>query len=59
MTDTSLSTVYREYIDCLNRQDRAELGQFLAAIVPLLSSMVFCLPSSRRDQLNQLTEESL
>ena len=29
MTDTSLSTIYREYIDCLNRQDWAELEQFV------------------------------
>jgi len=29
LTDTSLSTIYREYIDCLNRQDWAELEQFV------------------------------
>ena len=29
MTDASLSTIYREYIDCLNRQDWAELEQFV------------------------------
>lgn len=29
LTDTSLSTIYREYIDCLNRQDWAELGHFV------------------------------
>jgi hypothetical protein len=29
VTDTSLSTVYRRYIDCLNRQDLAELEQFV------------------------------
>ncbi|MCG2643794.1 MULTISPECIES: ester cyclase [Bradyrhizobium] len=29
MVDTTLSTTYREYIDCLNRQDWAELEQFV------------------------------
>jgi predicted ester cyclase len=29
VTDTSLSTVYRKYIDCLNRKDWAELEQFV------------------------------
>jgi hypothetical protein len=29
LTDTSLSTIYREYIGCLNRQDWAELEQFV------------------------------
>ncbi len=29
MTKTSLSTIYRGYIDCLNRQGWAELGQFV------------------------------
>ena len=29
MTDTNLSTTYREYIECLNRQDWAELERFV------------------------------
>ena len=29
MTETSLSVIYRNYIDCLNRQAWAELGQFI------------------------------
>ncbi|WP_375778590.1 ester cyclase [Bradyrhizobium sp. ma5] len=29
MVDTTLSTAYREYVDCLNRQDWAELEQFV------------------------------
>jgi predicted ester cyclase len=29
LTDSSLSSIYREYIDCLNRQDWAELKQFV------------------------------
>src|SRR5258705_13677512 len=29
LTDTSLSTIYREYIDCLNRQDWARRGDTL------------------------------
>jgi predicted ester cyclase len=29
LTETSLSTIYRDYIDCLNRQDWAALGQFV------------------------------
>jgi predicted ester cyclase len=33
MIDTTLSTTYREYIDCLNRQDWAELEQFVHAEV--------------------------
>lgn len=33
MVDTILSITYREYIDCLNRQDWAELEQFVHAEV--------------------------
>jgi predicted ester cyclase len=33
MVDTTLSATYREYIDCLNRQDWAELEQFVHAEV--------------------------
>ena len=33
MVDTSLSTTYRKYIDCLNRQAWAELEQFVHADV--------------------------
>ncbi|MBR0694264.1 ester cyclase [Bradyrhizobium lablabi] len=29
MAETSLSTIYRDYIDCLNRQDWAELTHFV------------------------------
>lgn len=29
MADTSLSTIYRNYIDCLNRQDWVELEHFV------------------------------
>jgi len=29
MRDSSLSTIYRQYIDCLNRQDWAGLEQFV------------------------------
>jgi predicted ester cyclase len=29
MADPSLANVYRAYIDCLNRQDWVELGQFV------------------------------
>ncbi len=29
MTESSLSTIYRDYIDCLNRWDWAALGQFV------------------------------
>ncbi len=29
LTETSLSTIYRDYIECLNRRDWAELGQFV------------------------------
>jgi hypothetical protein len=29
LTDTSLSTIYREYIDCLNRKDWARRGDTL------------------------------
>ena len=29
MTDVNLSTIYRNYIDCLNRQDWMELKQFV------------------------------
>jgi predicted ester cyclase len=29
LTDTSLATIYRDYIDCLNRQDWPALGQFV------------------------------
>ena len=29
LIDATLSTIYREYIDCLNRQDWADLEQFV------------------------------
>lgn len=29
LTETNLPTIYRGYINCLNRQDWAELGQFV------------------------------
>jgi predicted ester cyclase len=29
LTEASLSTIYRDYIDCLNRQDWTALGQFV------------------------------
>ena len=30
MTDTELADLYRDYIDCLNKQDWSALGQFVA-----------------------------
>lgn len=40
MTETDLSTIYGAYIDCLNRQGWAELGQFVHGEVHYNDQMI-------------------
>lgn len=43
MSKTDLSTVFRDYIDCLNRQDWKSLAQFVDDEVRYNDQLIGCL----------------